>query len=77
MYCFLFFCLAEQDIDEQAFLLLDEDSIKYLIPKIGPRLKFLRALVEMTYKFFEEPKGLNANLQYQGRWHLFVLNARG
>ncbi|XDV11204.1 hypothetical protein PO909_000205 [Leuciscus waleckii] len=31
-----------RDIDEEAFLLFDEDTIKHLVPKVGPRLKFLR-----------------------------------
>ncbi|RXN04802.1 hypothetical protein ROHU_021461 [Labeo rohita] len=31
-----------EDIDEEAFLLLDEDTIKNLVPKVGPRLKFLK-----------------------------------
>ncbi|XP_059403401.1 uncharacterized protein LOC132136875 isoform X2 [Carassius carassius] len=39
----------EQAIDEESFLLLDEGTIKCLIPKIGLRLKFLK-----YYKEFKE-----------------------
>ncbi|KAB0804375.1 hypothetical protein PPYR_01345 [Photinus pyralis] len=35
---------AEQDIDEDALLCLDFDSLKELIPKIGPRVKFSNRL---------------------------------
>ncbi|XP_051979327.1 uncharacterized protein LOC127640673 isoform X2 [Xyrauchen texanus] len=42
----------DEDIDEEAFLLLDEDTIKNLVPKVGPRLKFL--------SLFREFKGSNA-----------------
>ena len=44
------FCLylSDQDIDEEAFHLLDEETIKSLIPKIGPRLKFCKLLRELV-----------------------------
>ncbi|XP_078025270.1 uncharacterized protein LOC144463739 [Epinephelus lanceolatus] len=32
----------DEGIDEESFLLLDEGTIKQLIPKAGPRLKFLK-----------------------------------
>ncbi|ROI15540.1 hypothetical protein DPX16_0772 [Anabarilius grahami] len=38
--------VADEEIDEEAFLLLDEDTIKNLVPKVGPRLKFLRLFRE-------------------------------
>ncbi|KAK5897602.1 hypothetical protein CesoFtcFv8_010649 [Champsocephalus esox] len=31
----------DEGIDEESFLLLDEGTISQLIPKAGPRLKFL------------------------------------
>lgn len=40
--------LSDEDIDEEAFLLLDEDTIKNLVPKVGPRLKFLRLFREFV-----------------------------
>ena len=35
-------CLSEEGIDEESFLLLDEAIIKDLIPRAGPRLKFMK-----------------------------------
>lgn len=32
----------EEGIDEESFLLLDEATINQLIPRAGPRLKFLK-----------------------------------
>lgn len=40
------FCLSDEDIDEKAFLLINEDAIKNLVLKVGPRLKFLRLFGE-------------------------------
>ncbi|KAJ8257635.1 hypothetical protein GJAV_G00187990 [Gymnothorax javanicus] len=38
----------DQDTDEEAFLLLDEETIRNLIHKIGPRLKFLKLFRELV-----------------------------
>lgn len=35
---------TEQDIDEDALLLLTEEGLKEIIPKVGPRMKFLAKL---------------------------------
>lgn len=43
VHCFSsFFFSTENGIDVTAFALLDELSIKELIPKVGLRLKFLK-----------------------------------
>ncbi|KAM9488568.1 uncharacterized protein Hap1MRO34_005469 [Clarias gariepinus] len=39
---------TDQAIDEESFLLLDEGTINCIIPKIGPRLKFLKYFREFT-----------------------------
>ena len=41
---------TENGIDEEAFGLLDENTIKDLIPKVGPRLKFLHHFNQMSHK---------------------------
>lgn len=39
---FISFYLSDNAIDDEAFHLLDPDTIKDLIPSVGPRLKFLK-----------------------------------
>lgn len=38
------YCFVEQEIDLEALLCLNEDNLKDLIPKIGPRMKFYAKL---------------------------------
>ena len=46
-YLIIFFCLVLLQIinriDDEAFCLLDADTMKDLIPAVGPRIKFLKA----------------------------------
>jgi len=42
--CVFYFCLSEEGIDEESFLLLDEATISQLIQRAGPRPKFLKKL---------------------------------
>lgn len=46
--CTLLFCVADELIDEESFNLLDEATITTVIPRIGLRLKFLKAFKEFV-----------------------------
>lgn len=38
------YCFVEQEIDLEALLCLNENNLKEIIPKIGPRMKFFSKL---------------------------------
>ncbi|CAH1105589.1 unnamed protein product [Psylliodes chrysocephalus] len=40
------FLFLDEGIDDNAFQLLDEESIRHLIPKMGPRLNFMKKFEE-------------------------------
>lgn len=46
--CLCFLYLSEEGIDEESFNLLDEATIIHLIPRAGPRLKFLKKFRELV-----------------------------
>ena len=37
-------------IDQEAFQLLDEDTLKEMIPAVGPRVKLLKKIKELQVK---------------------------